>query len=347
MRICLLGSKGIFNSTQGTGIKRYASEIYKNINNTEGITIEKIEGILPPTHINFFIENSFRYFGSFDIVHSIGQRFFIPLNKGKAKILITAHDFRPLVDKSYKFEVEEAHISSFRNLMIIKGMKQCLKVNHLIAVSTQTRDEAISLGYQKSNITVIPQGLDPRFLQQLKNEKDMDGKSKFRCGYVGSFAHHKNISSAINAFGLIRQNDIDFELWGNYKYVSKGILRGIGNDKRIRLMGFAEDKDIIKTYDRFDALIFPSLYEGFGLPILEAQARGLPVIIFKKSRIPSEVRKYCLEADSLHDMAKIITDLKENGYCARRKKEALRYATSFTWKKTAEKTIKAYKNIVE
>ena len=96
-------------------------------------------------------------------------------------------------------------------------------------------------------------------------------------------------------------------------------------------MGPAPENRILNIYDSFDAFVFPSLYEGFGLPILEAQSRGLPVIIYKYGKIPKEVRKYCFEAESPEHMAQIIEDLKENGYNEKLRKKATNYARSFTW----------------
>ena len=85
--------------------------------------------------------------------------------------------------------------------------------------------------------------------------------------------------------------------------------------------------------------VFPSIYESFGLPILEAQSRGLPVIIYKYGKIPKEVRKYCFEAESPEHMAQIIENLKENGYNEKLGKKATEYARSFTWERCARETL--------
>jgi alpha-1,3-rhamnosyl/mannosyltransferase len=91
--------------------------------------------------------------------------------------------------------------------------------------------------------------------------------------------------------------------------------------------------------------VFPSYYEGFGIPIIEAQSRGLPVIIYKKGKIPKEVRKYCFEAESPEHMAQIIENLKENGYNETLQKKATEYARSFTWKRCARETLEVYKSV--
>ena len=110
--------------------------------------------------------------------------------------------------------------------------------------------------------------------------------------------------------------------------------------------GFAPESRLVQIYDSFDVFVFPSYYEGFGLPILEAQARDLPVIIYKKAKIPVEVRKYCFEAESQEHMAQIIEDLKENGYNEKLQMKATKYARSFTWEKTAKETLEVYKKLI-
>ena len=95
----------------------------------------------------------------------------------------------------------------------------------------------------------------------------------------------------------------------------------------------------------FNAFVFPSLHEGFGFPILEAQSRGLPVVIYKYGKIPKEVKKYCFEAEDDEHMAQIIENLKENGYNKRKKEKATEYARSFTWEKCAIETMKVYKEL--
>ena len=112
-------------------------------------------------------------------------------------------------------------------------------------------------------------------------------------------------------------------------------------------MGFAPEDRLVSIYDSFDVFVFPSHYEGFGIPIIEAQARGLPVIIYKYGKIPKEVRRYCIEAESPEHMAQIIENLKENGYNEKLRKKATEYARGFTWERTAKATIDTYKMVLK
>ena len=111
----------------------------------------------------------------------------------------------------------------------------------------------------------------------------------------------------------------------------------------VRFNGVATSEKIEGAYASFDAFMFPSRYEGFGLPILEAQAMGLPVIVYKRGKIASEVRRYCLEADSEGAAAKILKDLRMYGYEDNLRNRAMMYAHGFTWEKTVRETVDVYK----
>ena len=112
-------------------------------------------------------------------------------------------------------------------------------------------------------------------------------------------------------------------------------------------MGFAPEPRIVDVYDSFDVFIFPSYYEGFGMPILEAQARSLPVIIYKFGALPKEVTRYCIKAEDESDAADIINKLKENGYNEKLRKKAAEYARGFTWEKCAKETLMVYKQMLK
>jgi len=66
------------------------------------------------------------------------------------------------------------------------------------------------------------------------------------------------------------------------------MLKEIKQNERIKFIGFAPEEKIVDIYDSFDVFVFPILYEGFGMPIIEAQSRGLPVIIYKYGKIPKK-----------------------------------------------------------
>ena len=93
--------------------------------------------------------------------------------------------------------------------------------------------------------------------------------------------------------------------------------------------------------------VFPSMYEGFGLPILEAQARGLPVIIYKKGKISKGIGRYCLKARDDRQIAQILGKLSERKHDDKLQRKPITYAKSFAWELCAKKTEKTYWEILK
>ena len=349
MRIGLLGVEGHFSKDSGFGIERYMYELYhsmKTIKNRD-FSVSKVEIKKLPiigSGLSFDLISRYRDFSEFDILHNL-----MPLKFSKPKalrkniLITTAHDFQPILYPELMFESKPRFKDKLWLELVIKpGLESTLESNYISANSTQTMEEAIKLGFNKSRIFVINHGIDKRFMQPIKAKTNKD---KFIVGYIGAMRKRKNLGFGIKAANTIKNKNIIFDIWGKKEFEYE-YLADISKNKNINFNGFAPEKSLINIYDSFDAFIFPSYHEGEGLPILEAQSRGLPVIIYKNGKIPKEVRKYCFEAESPEHMAQIIENIKENGYNEKLRKKATAYARSFTWEKTARETLKVYNKII-
>lgn len=345
MKIALIGGNGDFNvENKGLGIQAYMYAL------SQGFKLSKINPTLVEANtlsilgngLSYFISNSFRNFATYDIVHSLDVKPFIPFRKGKATWIATIHDFWPLLyPNAYVGE------KTLRNQLYIFGLTRfgllsSLKADFLIANSSLTKEIAIKkFGYRKDKIEVVNLGLAKKFTQAKilnKNKKDT-----FLLGYIGAFRPNKNIKFAIKAFEKIKDPNLSFELWGARNSEYTNLVNYSVIDKRITFKGFLNEEKKIDTLRNFDAFIFPSLYEGFGLPILEAQALGLPVITYKHAKIPDEVKKFCIEVEDVNHAAQVITHLKDNGFDSKKMENMIKYARSFTWEKTVKKTLEIYK----
>ena len=346
MKVALTGIKGDFSKSSGAGIQRYMFELHKKLHGLDkNIVKREINPIKFISHgLSFALKTFFINFDNYQIVHNLGFLPFLSIKYRRNYILITTvHDFRALLYP----ELFSGHYITLKDRLWIKlviksGLSMALSSDYLFCDSRQTKEEAIKLGYDKDKAFIINLGIDNRFRKRITNEKH---SNEFKVGYIGSMRKHKNLKFAISAMNKLKGRKIYFEIWGK-KESEYDYLIGIVRDKNIGFMGFAPEEKLINTYDSFDVFVFPSLYEGFGLPILEAQARGLPVIIYKYGKIPKEVRKYCFEAESPKHMAQIIENLKENGYNRKLQKKATEYARSFTWEKTARETLKVYRKVI-
>ncbi len=349
MKVALCGMKGDFVRVSGEGIRRYMYELYTNLINiidTED-EVDKVEsnmnaifGTLQSGLFKLFRNK----FSKYDIIHNLYFEPLYRINNTKSILLHTFHDFQPILAPELNSDKVGLSNRIWLNEVIIKGLKIGLKSDYAIAVSSLTKEDAIEMGYNKNRIFVVNNGLDDRYTNvQIKKKTDR----RFRVGYLGAFRARKNFGFAFDAFRLIDDKDMLFDVFGDERYQYNLFSEKAKKDKRIRFMGFAPHDRLVDIYDSFDVFVFPSLYEGFGIPIIEAQARGVPVIIYKNGKIPEEVRKYCFEARDSEHMAQIINDIKDKGYNKKKRDEATRYARTFTWKRAARETLEVYREIMK
>ncbi|MGC9142950.1 MAG: glycosyltransferase, partial [Candidatus Micrarchaeia archaeon] len=340
----------------GRSVTRYGVGLYENLKKIVDVDIVTIKPGFLGMNLSFFFGNMLKDFGKYDIVHNIEQK---PLLARAKHIVTTVHTEKPylsILDYRIKKIREISKRFSYEDTKSIKGVARELFLNTLseitlkyadkiIAISSITKDTLIEIGFEKERVAIIQQGLDEKYISQPKKHKKRRS-SKFKVGYIGTFRARKNVAFALDAFKYLN-NNFEFELWGRKMWWYEELVTRASGLRNVKFMGPAPEEKIVEIYDSFDAFVFPTLYEGFGRPILEAQARGLPVILYKDGEVPKEVRKYCFEAESPEHMAQIIMDLKEKGYDKKLKEKATEYARSFTWKRATEETLKLYKTILE
>ncbi len=349
MKVGLTGSPGQFDYNKYSSRERYMPELFKNLKRlnpqTDKIEIKQMPFIGRAFSIS--IKLLFRDVSNYDIIHNISQDPIFLLKKKNTKLITTVH-----------FSPEQPRFIYEKNFKTFLWLNSVIKMNfmllnysdYLIANSTQTKEDLCNdLNISSKKISVINLGLDQRYIKQKIPQK-IRYKRDFKIGYLGILTSNKNVIFALDAFKLVKEKNISMDVWGKPIFSNayyKKIIDKISMDKRVHLKGYAPGEKIIEIYDSFDIFVFPTPYESFGLPILEAQSRGLPVIIYKYGKIPKEVRKYCFEAESPKHMAQIIENLKENGYNEKLRKKATDYARSFTWEKCARETLDVYRKVLE
>ncbi len=343
MKVALMGIRGQFTVDARSGIGRYMSELWKNLgalNNKDfqsrRVEIDKMP--LLPKSLSFGVKTFVLNLNEYDITHVLAPTPFLRPKVLRDNILITTvHDLHPLLHPEEAFPGGFTVKDRIWLEVVFKAGFQYS--DYLISDSVQTKEEAASVGFDKNKIFVSSLGVDKRYSAPLKKKRN----KKFTVGYVGGLGGRKNIGFVVKAMNEIKDETVEFDAWGGG---DDGHLLTISKNKNTKFMGFAPESSLVKTYDGFDVFAFPSFHEGFGLTILEAQARGLPVIIYKKALISKEVRKYCLEAATPSQMAHQIMELKRNGYNEKMRNAAMLYARSFTWKKNAASTLEIYKKVM-
>ena len=173
--------------------------------------------------------------------------------------------------------------------------------------------------------------------------------------FVGNIEGKKNLTRLLLAFNeLINQNKIEHKLvlvgkkgWKNksvYKTISKYNLKPY-----ILFTGYVPKKDLPAIYSMSDLFVFPSIYEGFGIPPLEAMACGIPVIVSNQGASPEICGDACLLVNpyDIHEMAKSIEILLNNKELRQNKINlGLERVKQFNWEKTAKETLKIYEEAI-
>ncbi len=348
MKVGILSMKGNFNKDLGQGVQKYIYCIWQNLLALKSKhTIDKVElGIgndLLMRELSFTLLTLVKKLSYYDIINIPAPIAFDPFRRGKATIITTVPEFR-LIDEDNPLAAMPKASSFLGNTINEACQKQALGSDHMIVISTLVREEAIKLGCDKDRISVVNIGVDDEFIQTPLKPKEDKGRP-FVVGHLGSFMPGKNVAFTMRAFKKLTDKDIRYELWGKPAGIYDELVRMAAGDSRIAFKGFVPSDQMVNVYDSFDVYLHPVLYAGFEMELLEAQARGVPVIISKKAQIPEEVKKYCYEVEDEDRMAQIIKDLKDNGYDEQLRMKAMNYAREFTWRKTAEETLKVYEKV--
>lgn len=123
------------------------------------------------------------------------------------------------------------------------------------------------------------------------------------------------------------------------------LVKGVAE---VETLDHIPESELASLYNSFDVMLFPSSYEGFGLPILEAQKCGVPVLILSDAKIPQEVTKKCVVCRDANDMAAKTLDLLEDPQNRSRISRAgIEYASQFTWENTVKQTLEVYEELLK
>lgn len=228
----------------------------------------------------------------------------------------------------------------------------------IITDSENTRHDIQRLtGISSNRVTVIPLGVDPRFFEP-NTQQDLDDIQRSYdlppefLLYIGTLEPRKGLDTLLSAFShLAADIDIDLVIVGKKGWATDPIFQQVTNlglASRIHFTGYVPDDDLPALYRAADLFVFPSRYEGFGLPPLEAMACSTPVICSNASSLPEVVGDSAITVppDDVIALTHAIRDVLANPEIqVELKKRGLKRASLFTWDETARKTVKVYENL--
>lgn len=225
--------------------------------------------------------------------------------------------------------------------------------NHIIAPSTSTKRDIQQLN--PTPTTVIPHGIDPAFSPHMQ-ARDHGVRSRHKLPrhfalFVGTLEPRKNLHALIQAIHDYRQrtrDDLHLVLAGNMGWNTKK-LKQIMQKKDIQPwvhhLNYVPQEDLPALYRSASIFTFPSLYEGFGMPVLEAMASGTPVITSHTSSLPELTAGAAIHVDpyGINDLSQAIEGLLQSQSLQKHLQEAgLKQAQTFSWHQTAKQTLKVF-----
>lgn len=367
--------------TQGGGIGRYTRELVQALAQVDKNSDYHLFSAKPPDHLPVLnplpTEKNFTYHpsrvsekwlyrlwyrlnvpmpvqwftGRLDLFHS--PDFVLPPTSGNIPTLLTVHDLsfhhypehftRPLVN--------------YLNRVVPRSVA---RATHILADSEATKDDLMTIwGVAAAKITVLYSGVNPLFKPVEKDEELKAVRQKYGLGNwpylvsVSTVQPRKNYQMLIRAFKPLTQSwPHHLVIAGGKGWLYEDILAEAekqGLQDKVHFLGFVADADLPALYTQATLMLFPSFYEGFGLPLLEAMACGVPVLSSDASCLP-EVAGNAGRLLSPHEepawtstMHKLLLDGKERG---RMVAEGFRQARQFTWKNAARQLVAVYQGLL-
>ncbi len=348
------------------GISRYFYEIIKRINKSDNTSIsllfsdnEYIKKRDISKHISIPFKNKYKNSGytrfneqftkfklkysNYEIFH---PTYYDPyfLNIVKTPFVVTCHD---LIHEMYADKYDKLKIDN----KSIKGKELLLrKANHIIAISNNTKNDIINIyNINPEKISVIYHGITKNEIVINKNNYNLNFRYLL---FVGNRDLYKNFDNLLFAFKEILNKDNELKLVCIGSPFSNNEIDLINKYKctnHIINFGYIDDNDIDSFYENAIAFIFPSCYEGFGIPILEAFKNNCPVILSNTSCFPEIAGDAGIYFDP-NSVESIIETIKSSIYnnelLNEKVKKGSQKIKKYTWESTALNTLNVYNKIV-
>jgi len=279
-----------------------------------------------------------------DVLHSMAST--APL-WGPFRRVVTVHD---LIYARFP----EAHAGLRSRGMSLLVPAAARRSRRIIAVSQSTRDDIVSLlGVPAQRIDVVPSGLGALRREQPAPAEEV--RARFELGEravvlsLSAKRPHKNLSALIGALARIPAERRPvlvlpgYPTWHERELRERARALGLAGD--VRFPDWISARELEGLWSVAAAFVFPSLYEGFGLPVLEAMARGVPVACSDSSSLPEVAGDAALLFDP-RDEGAIATALErllgDRAEAERLRARGLQRAREFTWERSARLTLEVY-----
>ena len=271
-----------------------------------------------------------------------------------ALTIITAHDLSWI-------RFPETHPDERVRVMNELFPKALERADHVLTDASYVRQEIVEeFGIAPERITSVPLGsreiFHPRSAEecrQVLEDHGLDYRGFVLC--VGTLEPRKNLELVIRAYSGLPEHFrrrhplvmVGMKGWLTSKVES--LMQPMVASGEVRLLGFTSDEDLAVLYAAANTLVYPSLYEGFGLPPLEAMASGTPVIVSDRSTLPEVVGSAGVQiaADDEAGLREALRRFDEDSlFWQQRADASLAQAVQFSWERCAQETLAIYRKVI-
>ncbi len=273
--------------------------------------------------------------GAADIFYA--PDFVLPPLRRRTYALLTVHDLSFL-------RHPQTFPRALREYLVRSVPRSVARADHILADSNATRDDLITLLHvPPEKVSTLYSGVSARFTAQAQP----DERERLRQRYgiaapyilsVGTVQPRKNYLRLMEACDPLAERGLELVIVGQPAWLAEPILAAAAQRPYVKMLGFCRDEDLPALYRQAELLAFPSIYEGFGLPPLEAMACGTPVVASDASSVPEVVGEAGIlvpPEDVAAWRAALRRGLDDLELRARLREAGLRRAAQFTWARAA------------
>ncbi|MCX7593401.1 MAG: glycosyltransferase family 4 protein [Fischerella sp.] len=289
------------------------------------------------------------------IDHSDGHIIYWLKSTGKP-IVVTCHD---LINFLQPENIQDGSRLSFFSTAFWKfAVKGIRLANHIITVSAHTaKDVRQILGLESERLTVAPNAVDSSFcplsateIQAFRQQHQISPQTICLLN-VGSNQPRKNIFTILRVLAVLKAKDVSVHLFktgADFNSEQKKFIHTHKLENNITYLGKPDNATLVQIYNAADILVSPSLYEGFGITILEAMACGTPVITSNTTSLPEVAGDAAIlvQPTDVEAIAEAVIHLNSDpDFRQQLIDKGLTRAKSFTWEKTAEQVASIYETL--
>lgn len=337
-------TRSLTNQSSYRGVGRYTRQLIESLSKSNKVIVlqGRYSKIIKAVDIIHFPYFDFFFFS-------------LPPFK-KKKTVVTIHDCIPLVYPIYYPAGVKGKLGLFYQTMILKN------VDRILTDSQNSKKDIVKyLGVPEKKIEVIYLAADLIF-KRLSKEQSQPVKEEYQLKdnfilYVGDINYNKNLQVLIKAFSCLDLENKELILVGK-AFENKSLpecrqlyeqISTLGINQRVKILGFVDDDTLVKLYNLAGVFCLPSLYEGFGLQVLEAMKCGCPVVASNVSSLPEIAQEGAVLVNprDYEEIANVIRMLVNNKkYREKKIKEGFQQADKFSWQLAADSTIKIYEEVL-